>query len=201
MLKVKSSKTKSKATIKNDLKSEATVISELISEEVVNIEVTSEFKSELEPNQKQKRGRKTKKEMEEIKKQKNTETVNVNIVIDEINTGSLNEIVTSSNLVHESDSENDDNNNSILNETETENLKSNKKRGRKPKGGKIIKQILPIANNKETKPNIILHLKCSLKDLINNSSINSNIEAFDFSYCKSNDLTYEIINKKEKINN
>ena len=191
MKKVKSSKTKSKATIKNEEEIKNELLSESINESI----------NELEPIQKQKRGRKTKKEMEEIKKQKNTENGNVNIIIDEINTTNLNEIISTNILVHESDSENDNNDNSILNENENETLKSNKKRGRKPKGGKIIKQILPIANSKETKPNIILHLKCSLKDLINNSSINSSIEAFDFSYCKSNDLTYEIINKKEKINN
>ena len=207
MLKVKTSKTKSKATIKSEesVKSESIIVNESISESINESTIVSELVSELisesEPIQKQKRGRKTKKEMEEIKKQKNTENVNINIVMDEINKVNLNEIISSNILVHESDSENDNNDNSILNENETEILKSNKKRGRKPKGGKIIKQILPIANNKETKPNIILHLKCSLKDLINNSSINSSIEAFDFSYCKSNDLTYEIINKKEKINN
>ena len=40
-----------------------------------------------------------------------------------------------------------------------------KKRGRKPKGGKIIQHFLPINSKKENKPNIILHLKCSIKDL------------------------------------
>ena len=52
-----------------------------------------------------------------------------------------------------------------------------KKRGRKPKGGKIIQQILPLANIKESKPNVILHLKCSLKDLQNNVFEN-NINGF-----------------------
>ena len=41
----------------------------------------------------------------------------------------------------------------------------NKKRGRKPKGGKIILVSNPNNNTEQTKPNIILHLKCSLKDL------------------------------------
>jgi hypothetical protein len=49
-----------------------------------------------------------------------------------------------------------------------------KKRGRKPKGGKIIQQIVPLNNSKESKPNIILHLKCSIKDLC------LNILFFDF---------------------
>jgi hypothetical protein len=55
-----------------------------------------------------------------------------------------------------------------------------KKRGRKPKGGKIVQP--NVSNNSivETEPNIILHLKCSLKDLdiTNNLDIkyNPNIE-------------------------
>ena len=40
-----------------------------------------------------------------------------------------------------------------------------KKRGRKPKGGKIIQQTVVNNNSKDTEPNIILHLKCSLKDI------------------------------------
>ena len=70
-----------------------------------------------------------------------------------------------------------------------------KKRGRKPKGGKIIQQILPLANIKESKPNVILHLKCSLKDLQNNVFEN-NINGYDFSSCKK-ELLYEIITNNE----
>ena len=44
--------------------------------------------------------------------------------------------------------------------------KVHKKRGRKPKGGKIIKKINEKINPDELKkPNIILQLKCSSKDL------------------------------------
>jgi hypothetical protein len=67
-----------------------------------------------------------------------------------------------------------------------------KKRGRKPKGGKIIPQIVPINNIKDSKPNVILHLKCSLKDLQTNSLLNSNIQSFNFNTNK-NDNSYEII--------
>jgi hypothetical protein len=42
-----------------------------------------------------------------------------------------------------------------------------KKRGRKPKGGKIINQQNLTETEKVEKPNVILHLKCSLKDLNN----------------------------------
>lgn len=56
-----------------------------------------------------------------------------------------------------------------------------KKRGRKPKGGKIIQQIVPVVTSKEPKPNVILHLKCSIKDLQNVNLFGSSIEGFSFS--------------------
>jgi hypothetical protein len=40
-----------------------------------------------------------------------------------------------------------------------------KKRGRKPKGGKIIVKNTEISNKSIVLPNVILHLKCSLQDL------------------------------------
>ena len=40
-----------------------------------------------------------------------------------------------------------------------------KKRGRKPKGGKIIENSLSTKNNNLILPNVIIHLKCSMKDL------------------------------------
>jgi len=64
-----------------------------------------------------------------------------------------------------------------------------KKRGRKPKGGKIVQPLLPLNNVVEQKPNVILHLKCCLKDLDNNNFKNS-IESYHFS---KNDLNYELL--------
>ena len=67
-----------------------------------------------------------------------------------------------------------------------------KKRGRKPKGGKIIQQSnLTNENNTNSKPSVILHLKCCLKDLETNV-LNSNVEPFYFSSNK-HDLSFEII--------
>jgi hypothetical protein len=74
---------------------------------------------------------------------------------------------------------------------------SSKKRGRKPKGGKIIQQTLPSAPVKENRPNIILHLKCSLKDLVSNGDHNSNFTAANvdpYNFETSSELNYEIIN-------
>lgn len=73
-----------------------------------------------------------------------------------------------------------------------------KKRGRKPKGGKIIEQIVPLTLVKEVKPNIILHLKCSLKDLQADTLNSSTLESYNFD---SGDLSYEIINSSPTHNN
>jgi hypothetical protein len=67
-----------------------------------------------------------------------------------------------------------------------------KKRGRKPKGGKIVQQVILENNNKEPKLSVILHLKCSLKDLKISPSLNSNLESFNFDLNKQN-FAYEIV--------
>jgi hypothetical protein len=69
---------------------------------------------------------------------------------------------------------------------ETENLQQNesvlKKRGRKPKGGKLIlKQIETLDNTKQV-TNIILHLKCSLRDLDDHNSKINHIVTDPLSY-------------------
>jgi hypothetical protein len=71
-----------------------------------------------------------------------------------------------------------------------------KKRGRKPKGGKIVENIekIKVENNVQ---NIILHIKCSLKDLDNYNE--DNIEHYKFD--NKNELrNYKVLNNKnEKI--
>jgi len=64
-----------------------------------------------------------------------------------------------------------------------------KKRGRKPKGGKIIQELAAVVNQQNNKPNIILHLKCSMKDL-NGESNQGDVESYNFS---NNDLNYEVL--------
>ena len=59
-------------------------------------------------------------------------------------------------------------------ETNPPEEKVAKKRGRKPKGGKIITQKLEDNNNNNEIPNIILHLKCSLNDIKNKNKNNEN---------------------------
>ena len=85
-----------------------------------------------------------------------------------------------------------------------------KKRGRKPKGGKILKKNEKInKQEKETKPNIVLHLKCktsSLNELSNfnnstvyNPDISNPIESLNiFNNSKLTSLNYKIINDGDK---
>ena len=129
---------------------------------------------------KQKRGRKPKQVVLET-----TQTVeNINVFIEEPMNTEDNKLSVNNEIIFSTD-------------TPTEAQKPGaKKRGRKPKGGKIIQNAIQLTNNKESKPNIILHLKCSLKDLQSNTLISSNIESFNFSSNKSN-LIYEIINSNE----
>jgi hypothetical protein len=78
---------------------------------------------------------------------------------------------------------------------QNENL-SSKKRGRKPKGGKIICQSFPIISNKEERQNVILHLKCSFKDLQVDNLFGSHLDGYTFSNQLNNKQTsicYEII--------
>ena len=95
--------------------------------------------------------------------------------------------------VNDNDNDNNDTNNNNVNDTNEKPLP--KKRGRKPKGGKIIQQITPIDNNKEIKSNVILHLKCSLKDL-QLSSLENDIQSYNFSNISQ--LSYDVLGDKKK---
>tara|TARA_B100001059_G_scaffold228893_1_gene260642 strand:- start:1674 stop:2636 length:963 start_codon:yes stop_codon:yes gene_type:complete len=97
-----------------------------------------------------------------------------------------------------------------------------KKRGRKPKGGKIIQHDPISLNIKENETNIVLHLKCSLNDIHNttnstynlydNNNNNNSIKSFNYhnnnNNCLINDdnniynennSDTEIINNNDKI--
>ena len=150
-----------------------------------------------------KRGRKSKKELEELAIQK-ASSENINVLIEESNTQPEANINTISELLNSDDeNDNDAENNVELNSNQIQKCDEDKpvakKRGRKPKGGKIIQQIVPLNNNKEPKPNVILHLKCSLKDLQSNLIQGSEIQSFNFQ--PTNQLTYDIINSEPNIFN
>ena len=150
-----------------------------------------------------KRGRKSKKD---IMQQQNLEQIEQNLVIDNINviieetTNEYNE----NNIIEifnsqELNNENIVDDKNIFYKENDESKPVGKKRGRKPKGGKIIQQILPINDNRDTKPNVILHLKCSLKDLQTNTLLNTDVHSYTFP--NLNQLTYDnIICEPSNIN-
>ena len=167
---------------------------------------------------KAKRGRKSKKELmaslnityflsnEKDNKLNQTQIPNIiNLDVSEIENNVI-DFKEDNNLYE--DILNDENNISQLINTEltniitlsekTEEPKIAKKRGRKPKGGKIIQHITTNIEQKDEKSNVILHLKCSMKDLQTHPQNNSFLECYNFSNCK-NDLSFELIGN-ENIN-
>ena len=73
-------------------------------------------------------------------------------------------------------------------------LPPTKKRGRKPKGGKLVISSAGVPHIIENKPNIILHLKCSSKDLLNNVAMTDKLEIESYNFSSKNELSYGIIN-------
>ena len=159
-----------------------------------------------------KRGRKSKKDIEILSQQTSTPN-NINVVIEEMQKDNIHDIPDThdtTNIEKLISYEDNEENENIVSENITffsqDNLVQNdeskplaKKRGRKPKGGKIIQQAVSINNNKEVKPNVILHLKCSLKDLQNSSLTNNEIHGYNFN--NPNQLSYDVINVESSIFN
>ena len=84
---------------------------------------------------------------------------------------------------------------------EEKEIKIPKKRGRKPKGGKIISNNFLLEPVKVHEPNIIMHLKCGESDLVHNSFENNEydnnmpvVETFQFENNKTSDLGYCVLN-------
>ena len=71
-----------------------------------------------------------------------------------------------------------------------------KKRGRKPKGGKVIEKPENPTDVIVPEPNIILHLKCGTKDLKTKNIGKASVDTFQFE--KTPDLQYQLINNKNK---
>lgn len=78
-----------------------------------------------------------------------------------------------------------------------------KKRGRKPKGGKIIQQTFTTDKKNDNEPNVILHLRCSLTDLTNNENYTSKytynpsietIQSFQFDNSKIDNFLIDPVN-------
>jgi hypothetical protein len=61
------------------------------------------------------------------------------------------------------------------NTDEPKEVEAPKKRGRKPKGGKIVPIVKSVDQTIEKSKNIILHLKCTMSDLVNDNNENNEI--------------------------
>jgi hypothetical protein len=148
---------------------------------------------------KAKRGRKSKKELmaalniEQISPNKKESHIDLNISeIDNTDDNLKNEVV-SNIVINASNNDISTSNNEKL----TEDTPVAKKRGRKPKGGKIIQHIISNEKQMEDKPNVILHLKCSMKDLQNSNQGNCLVETFNF----KNDLPFDLLSNNDNMKN
>jgi len=160
-----------------------------------------------------KRGRKSKKElMESLNMSSNYNEVkkdkSINLCVSELNDKNVINNNISSQIIYNKILEPLDDTNEIKEDTNIviisnpslsdEQKPQLKKRGRKPKGGKIIHQVVSNEPHKEDKQNVILHLKCSIKDLNNTNQDNYLVESYNLIGGK-NDLSYDIIGS-ENIN-
>lgn len=75
-----------------------------------------------------------------------------------------------------------------------------KKRGRKPKGGKVVNNIQNDNIISNIIPNIILHLKCSKQD-IDHCSENTQIDTYQFNNTKNYDFNYLQLSNNVTNNN
>lgn len=82
-----------------------------------------------------------------------------------------------------------------------EPIVSPKKRGRKPKGGKIIDVGIEELKKEVFKPNIILHLKCSTKDLECDGNREADFSQVNINSYSSDVSTYHVINNPLDISN
>ena len=147
-----------------------------------------------------KRGRKSKKELElALNKKLENNLENINVIIEETVNNENNESIIDE-LLFETETKNELKEDSVIISNLSEDTKPvAKKRGRKPKGGKIIQQLAPLNTNKEPKPNIILHLKCSLKDLQSTTLLGSELSSFNFP--NTPQLSYDNITSESHIIN
>ena len=84
----------------------------------------------------------------------------------------------------------------------TEEIKIPKKRGRKPKGGKIVEQKKKAVNVKDVNMSVILHLKCRKSDIIDNDYDPTiyNIEPYTKDTIQYEIIKHNEVEKKENNN-
>ena len=75
-----------------------------------------------------------------------------------------------------------------------------KKRGRKPKGGKIIHEEIALAKPENIKPNVILHLKCQTSDLTSGDSHEPDFTEANINCYDENNLSYHVLHNTSTDN-
>ena len=75
-----------------------------------------------------------------------------------------------------------------------------KKRGRKPKGGKIIHEEVSQAKPANIKPNVILHLKCQTSDLASGESHEPDFTEAKINCYDENNLSYHVLHNTSTDN-
>jgi hypothetical protein len=133
-----------------------------IEKDDVPMETTQIVETETDLIPKKKSSRKTKKDVEQEKEEQKEETTNVVLTVIE-------------KPLEDTDEDKDP--------------KALKKRGRKPKGGKIIQVMPSVEQPRAERPNITLHLKCSMKDL--QLGLDCCVESYSF--VSKSDLNYNIL--------
>jgi len=128
-----------------------------------------------------KRGRKKKEESGVTTASTNTNEISHQSVTSLLHTGSTNENITLT----------------IVDEHETA---TPKKRGRRPKGGKLIVKQQDVSSNSQPLVNVILHLKCSMSDLTNHNTILNKLVTDPMTYNPTIPPTIMTYNTNETTN-
>lgn len=194
---------------KSNITDENNVISDSNVNQTVNQSVNQSVNDIMNDNNEIVKKKRGKKKNSDIINESNS---NININITESNNKEnkkvykkkLNEKLNEN--INNCEENNGDNNSST--EKSLSTATPQKKRGRKPKGGKIITQQLNDNNNDHELPNIILHMKCSLSDLNNQKMLSDSnydasidgVQCYNSSDIKGSEFTLQI-NDTQNSNN
>jgi hypothetical protein len=170
-----------------------------------NINIIEKHHVTIEPNIKNEEKEDKNVNLEPVKSKRGRKPKNY-IIVESINTSvKESEFSNTDKKIHDNETTNisllvnDNETKPKLSEDEAKEPEENdgkplgKKRGRKPKGGKIIQHLIPVENQKAEKPNVILHLKCSMKDLQNPNNNNNNNFVDTFNFSNKHELNYHMI--------
>ena len=185
---IKEKKPRKKRTKKGESSSNSIVETDVN----VNVNVNVNINEDAVTPVIKKRKRRTRKDIE------NAQSGDTNTIVS--STPQANDNDNTNTNTNNNDSKNDSEHNNDSQTDEPKEEKVAKKRGRKPKGGKITIQPQTNSHIQNELPNIILHLKCSLSDL-NKNAIDVN-ETFDtINNNKLCNNTNNSINSINSINN